>query len=86
MITFKEQATLGRNSQILVKKKARIPRTHSHYKEGADNLVWITKGRIEKSPLGYFQYFEPETNELNPSFKADSLDELKAKIIKHLSE
>jgi len=72
MIKFVNHSTLGRGDHILVKQLIR--------------KRLVTKGRIEKSPLGYYQYFEPQTNELNPSFKDDDLDTLKKKVKQHLEK
>jgi len=86
MIKFENRSTLGRGTFTAVKRLLQLPPTHSKYKKGAENKVWITVGRIEKSPRGYYHYFEPETNELNPSFKDDDLEALKAKVEAHLKK
>ncbi len=86
MIKFANHSSLGRGDHILVKKLIKIGPSHSKYKEGADNKYFVTKGRIEKSPLGYYHFFEPETNELNPSFKNDDLEKLKEVVRKHLDK
>lgn len=86
MIKFVNHSTLGRGDHILVKKLVRIRPGHSKYKVGGKNQHLITKGRIEKSPLGYYQYFEPATNELNPSLTDHDLDKLKEKVERHLQQ
>jgi hypothetical protein len=84
MIKFEERSTFGRGTYTAVKRLLKIGPAHSKYKKGAKNVLWVTVGRIDKSPLGYYQYFEPDTNELTPSFIADALEDLKAKVVSHL--
>jgi len=86
MIKFVNHSTLGRGDHILVKRLIRIPHGHSKYREGGRNQSLVTIGRIEKAPLGYYQYFEPQTNELNPSLKDEDLDKLKEKVKRHLKK
>ena len=46
-------------------------------------LNTVTIGRIEFSRDGMFRYFEPKTNELNPTFIENELDKLKERIKAH---
>jgi len=51
---------------------------------GADTgTLTVTIGRIERSPDGMFRYFEPETNETNPTLVDQNLRTLKKRIKAH---
>lgn len=83
MISFEETSSLGRGRYIRVRMTGRIGPGHSQYKRLKGKAVRITIGRIEFAPDGGFQYFEPETNELNPVFIEDDLERLKERIRAH---
>ena len=72
MVTYEEKSTLGRGKYILVKRAVRRPHL--------GKVVPVVIGRIHETRDGQFAYFEPETNELNPTFVEDDLNELKRKI------
>lgn len=83
MISFEETTNLGRGRHIKVKLTKKVGPNHSQYKKLKEKPVTITIGRIEFSHDGMFRYFEPETNELNPTIIEDDLDKLKEKIKVH---
>jgi hypothetical protein len=75
---------LGGN-YIEVKKVVRVGPNHSRYKRLKGKPVLVAVGRISKNQDGVYRYYEPETNELNPTFTETDLEVLKGKIISHLS-
>jgi len=83
MISFEETSNLGRGRYIRVKLTKKVGPNHSQYKRSKGKPVTITLGRIEFSQDGMFRYFEPETNELNPTLIDDYLDKLKERIKAH---
>jgi hypothetical protein len=83
MISFEETSNLGRGRYIKVKLTKKVGPGHSQYKRLKGKPVTITIGRIEFSRDGKFRYFEPETNELNPTLIEDDLDKLKERIKAH---
>lgn len=72
VVTYEEKSTLGRGNYIQVKRAVRRPQL--------GKVVPVVIGRIEETRNGQFAYFEPETNELNPTFVEDDLSELKRRI------
>ena len=72
MVTYEEKSTLGRGTYIQVKRAVRRPHQ--------GKVVPVVIGRIHETRDGQFAYFEPETNELNPTLVEDDLNELKKKI------
>jgi hypothetical protein len=83
MISFEETSNFGRGLHIKVKLTKKVGPNHSQYKRLKGKPVTITIGRIEFSRDGRFRYFEPKTNELNPTFIEDNLDKLKEIIKAH---
>ena len=83
MISFDETSNLGRGRHIKVKMTIKVGPNHSEFERLKGKPVTTTIGRIEFSHDGMFRYFEPETNELNPTFVEDDLDRLKEKIKAH---
>jgi hypothetical protein len=86
VIEFKETSNLGRGSYIEVKKMVKVGPNHSQYERLKGKPVLITIGWIAKSKDGMYRYYEPETNELNPTFIEKDLDVLKDKIRSHYSK
>ncbi|MFA5423283.1 MAG: hypothetical protein WC374_05445 [Phycisphaerae bacterium] len=84
-IRFEEKSTLGRGDHIVVKKLGRVGPNHSQYERLKDRLVLITIGWISKGSDGVYRYYEPITNELNPTFTETDLTVLKTKIKAHRS-
>lgn len=72
MVIFEERSTLGRGDYIEVKRTIRNP-IHGR-------PVPVVIGRIAETTNGQFAYFEPETNELNPTLVEDDLEELKRQV------
>jgi ABC-type Fe3+-hydroxamate transport system substrate-binding protein len=86
MIEFKETSTLGRGDHIEVNQIVKVGPNHSQYKRLKGKPVWVTIGWISKSRDGMYRYYEPLTNELNPTFTETDLDILKEKIKSHHSK
>lgn len=80
MISYEETSTLGRGRHIKVKLTTKVGPGHSQYRRLKGKAVTATIGRIEFSRDGMFRYFEPESNELNPTLVEADLDKLKEKI------
>jgi hypothetical protein len=80
MIIFEEVSTLGRGDYIKVKKLGKVGPNHSQYKRLQGKPIAVEIGWIGKSIDGNYRYYEPPTNELNPTFIDESLETLKEKI------
>ena len=83
MISFKETSTLGRGDYIKVMKTIKIGPNHSQYKRLKGKPLTINIGWIQRSHDGMYRYFEPETNEFNPTFIENNLDRLKEIVMVH---
>ena len=84
MIKFEKDSTLGIPSQIVVKQLTRFRPNHSKNKKDGTNSYLAKVGWISEHPQGSFRYYEPITNELNPSFTSDDLESLKEQVERHL--
>ena len=84
-IRFERKSTLGRGDHIVVKKFVKVGPNHSQYKRLKGKPVLITVGWISEGRDGVYRYYEPKTNELNPTFTETDLEVLKDKIRSHLS-
>ena len=84
MIEFEKKSTLGRPKQTVVKQLIRIGPNHSKYKKNGNNSYMSEKGWISEHPEGTFRFYEPITNELNPTFSSSDEEDLKKKIERHL--
>ena len=85
VIVFEEVSTLGRGGHIKVKKLGKVGQNHSQYESLKGKTIAVEIGWIGKSTDGNYRYYEPATNELNPTFVEDSLEKLKDKINTHRS-
>lgn len=85
MIDFEEVFTLGRGNYIKVKKFVKVGPNHSQYKRLKGRPIPVEIGWISISTDGNYRYYEPPTNELNPTFVEESLETLKEKIKTHRS-
>lgn len=86
MIVFEEVSTLGRGDHIKVKKLGKVGPNHSQYERLKGKTIAVEIGWISKSIDGNYRYYEPATNELNPTFVEESLEKLKEKIKTHRSK
>jgi hypothetical protein len=80
MIDYEDVSTFGRGNYIKVKQFIRIGPNHSLYYKLKDKLIPVEVGWIDKSKDGKYRYYEPETNELTPTFVEDSMEKVKEKI------
>ena len=86
MIVFEEVSTLGRGDYIKVNELAKVGPNHSQYYRLKGKTIAVEIGWIGKSIDGNYRYYEPATNELNPTFVEDSLEKMKEKIKTHRSK
>ena len=82
---FEKVSTLGRGDYIKVKKLGKVGPNHSQYERLKGRTIAVEIGWIYKSTDGNYRYYEPPTNELNPTIVEDSLEKLKEKIKTHRS-
>jgi hypothetical protein len=68
-----------------VKELVKVGPNHSQYKRLKGKPVLVTIGWISKGRDGMYRYYEPVTNELNPTFTEKGLEVLKDKIRSHHS-
>lgn len=80
MIIFEEVSNLGRGDYISVKELRKVGPNHSQYERLKGKTIPVEIGWIGKSTDGNYRYYEPVTNELNPTFVENSLEKLKEKI------
>ncbi|MDH4203161.1 MAG: hypothetical protein OEV87_09740 [Phycisphaerae bacterium] len=80
-IKFEEKSTLGRGGYIEVKQLVKVGPNHSQYERLKGKSFYITIGRIHKGGDGMFRYYEPETNELNPTLIDKDMNVLKQKVV-----
>ncbi|MGA8141927.1 MAG: hypothetical protein WB948_14750 [Desulfobaccales bacterium] len=80
---FEEASTIGRVDYIKVKEWVRVGPNHPAYKKLQGRPIPEEIGRIEGNSIDGYLYYEPKTNELNPTFVEKSLEILKEKIKAH---
>ncbi len=86
LIVFEEVSTLGRGNYIKVIRLTKLGPNHSLYEKFKGKLVPVEVGWIAKSVDGNYRYYEPMTNELNPTFVDASLETVKQKVEVHLGQ
>ncbi|MBN1393114.1 MAG: hypothetical protein JW947_09975 [Sedimentisphaerales bacterium] len=84
-IKFEKASTLGRGNHIKVKEFVKVGPNHSQYKRLKGKPVLVTIGWISKGRDSMYRYYEPVTNELNPTFTEKDIEVLKDKIRSHHS-
>ncbi len=84
LISYEEVSTFGRGNYIKVIRPTKLPPHHSLYEKFKDKLIPVEVGWIAKSVDGNYRYYEPMTNEMNPTFVDDSLEKVKQKVEAYL--